>query len=443
MKRVLQYISIGSLFLLAGFLCFRLIHSPDIGFHIKAGNWIIDNLHFPVKDTFTYTLNQNDYIDIYWLYQVVFAFVNRWSGESGIVVLNALLVLVTLALCLYRIRRNGVPNNALLWVMLFFAILSASLNFEPRPHQISWIYLSLILLVLERYYIDRTCALFWLPLIMLLWVNTHPLFIIGWVVMVCFCVGIWWENKRILDKHLSKFIIASLLICFVNPYFHKGVFLPLEQYSFLQEGSGFKESISEYTSVFSAEAFKSYIVNGKLVLFQPIVFLHAFAILALALFVLQIKRQKLHNILLFAAFFFILAMAVKNTGYFVFALLPIIVAQPVDVSVNKQKPRQTATVHFVDRLTKLLTKPNVKIPAAVFIVLASLITILRVSTNAYYIGYRSPERFGFDYNKNILPVQASPVSTRSFAGGKASESPQLWRLSDECSAAKSIYRRAQ
>ncbi len=38
-----------------------------MGFHLRAGQWILQNHAFPDKDLFTYTVNQNDYVDLHWL----------------------------------------------------------------------------------------------------------------------------------------------------------------------------------------------------------------------------------------------------------------------------------------------------------------------------------------------------------------------------------------
>ncbi|MGD0340769.1 MAG: hypothetical protein ABSA76_03560, partial [Bacteroidales bacterium] len=48
-------------------LSLRLLSDPDLGFHLKAGKWIVENGSFPSKDTFTYTVNNNDYTDLHWL----------------------------------------------------------------------------------------------------------------------------------------------------------------------------------------------------------------------------------------------------------------------------------------------------------------------------------------------------------------------------------------
>ncbi|MFN3344045.1 MAG: hypothetical protein ACK412_00150 [Chloroherpetonaceae bacterium] len=43
----------------------------DIGFHLHGGKWIWQHRAFPDKDAYTYTVPNNDYIDLHWLYQLL------------------------------------------------------------------------------------------------------------------------------------------------------------------------------------------------------------------------------------------------------------------------------------------------------------------------------------------------------------------------------------
>src|ERR1019366_8460485 len=48
----------------------HLINDSDLGFHLKGGQWILENHRFPTTDTYTYTLAGKPYLDIHWFYQV-------------------------------------------------------------------------------------------------------------------------------------------------------------------------------------------------------------------------------------------------------------------------------------------------------------------------------------------------------------------------------------
>src|SRR5579883_529810 len=73
-KRLSQNAWIGSFlacFLLLVLLATRQIHDADLGFHLKGGQWIVQNHAFPNKDDYTYTVPTHEYIDLHWLYQIL------------------------------------------------------------------------------------------------------------------------------------------------------------------------------------------------------------------------------------------------------------------------------------------------------------------------------------------------------------------------------------
>jgi len=72
-------------------LSLRLLSDPDLGFHLNAGKWIIENFSFPVKDTFTFTAIQNDYIDLHWLFQVFIFIVFKITSYNGLSILVAII----------------------------------------------------------------------------------------------------------------------------------------------------------------------------------------------------------------------------------------------------------------------------------------------------------------------------------------------------------------
>lgn len=247
--------------LVLGFLfSYRGIYSGDIGYHIKAGEWIIEHLKFPANDMFTYTVSGREYIDMYWLYQVILALINKLSGEFGLVTLNALFIVASFSLMIVRIKRFRALRETSLWQCIFLlALVATSALFETRPHSFSWLYLSLLLLILEDYYHGRDNKLFFLPMIMLLWTNTHTLFVLGWIVIGCYWVGMI-QREKPLRIPFTVYALVSLGISLVNPYFLKGVLLPFYQFQFLQVQSSFKSMIAEYKSSLD---FGSYIINGR------------------------------------------------------------------------------------------------------------------------------------------------------------------------------------
>ena len=138
-------ITLSFLFSLVIVLAFRQIYSPDIGFHLKTGHWILQHFAFPGNDPFTYTVGTHPYIDLQWLYQTTIAIIDTLFGEFGLVASNALLIVACFLLVLFRITRKQNLNEISHWQWLFFlAICSVSTIFETRPHTFTWVYLNIV-----------------------------------------------------------------------------------------------------------------------------------------------------------------------------------------------------------------------------------------------------------------------------------------------------------
>lgn len=54
------------------FISLKKVFSPDIGFHLHAGQWMIEHKDLLKINLFTYTLLDKLYVDLHWLYQNVF-----------------------------------------------------------------------------------------------------------------------------------------------------------------------------------------------------------------------------------------------------------------------------------------------------------------------------------------------------------------------------------
>jgi tetratricopeptide (TPR) repeat protein len=103
-----------------------------------------------------------------------------------------------------------------------------------------------------------------LPLIQVLWVNTHGLFVLGPIVLGCYAVdgcararsdsrrtaeGIKFESRP-LWRHLAPASMAVALACLVNPYGVRGALFPLELFPKISDPANpYKSYVDEFTSL--------------------------------------------------------------------------------------------------------------------------------------------------------------------------------------------------
>jgi hypothetical protein len=64
------------------------VMNEDIGWHLATGNWIIDNHQIPTKEAYSFTVPDREWVDHWWLSQVILALVHRVGGFNGLILSN-------------------------------------------------------------------------------------------------------------------------------------------------------------------------------------------------------------------------------------------------------------------------------------------------------------------------------------------------------------------
>ena len=151
---------------------------PDLWWHIKAGQDILRTHHWPTTDPYSFTVAGHPWMAAEWLGDVLFATVERVGGLRG---LEALLIVlgaaVMLALYAFATLRSG--NSKAGFVTSAVLLVLAAANFNLRPQMLGYLFVILTLIALERFREGMPRALWFLPLLFLVWVNTHGSWEIG------------------------------------------------------------------------------------------------------------------------------------------------------------------------------------------------------------------------------------------------------------------------
>ncbi len=395
------FYSLLACFLLAVLLGARLLCDSDLGFHLRGGQWILQNHAFPSNDTFTYTVTSHDYLDIHWLYQVLLFSFYRLGGYILISLLNVGLVGILFFLTYRRLQLAQAP--AWLSVLLLSAVLFTTENrFRARPETLSWVLLSLTLWVLELRALRKRDLLFLLPLLHLFWANMEGLFPLGWLLM-----GLYWfsgfVHDRKSDKILLGYSLLSVAVCLLNPYFFRGWCFPFTLWKTVGTSNVFKQNIDEFQPTWA------YLSNPTHMMIT--FFYELFFILLLILILATFKRRKIHEYLLTAIFLAISLAAFRNIGLFMIACVPLVASCWKDLSWNWLSCFQRA----------FLTKPLF----AWGFTLVLLGLGLRVATGAYYIQNRRPEHFGLGLDEEAQPVQACRFLVQNKLEGRVLNSLSL------------------
>jgi hypothetical protein len=224
-----------------GALAPRLLGDASIGWHIRNGEEMLRAHAVMRTDSFSVTMGGQTWYAWEWLYDVVIAGIHHWSGLNGVVFFTAVIIAMTFSLTLRLSLRRGadLPAAALL---LALSLGASMIHLFARPHVLSWLLTVIWFQVLDSAEnVDRLRRLWFLPVMMLLWVNVHGGFVLGFVLLGLFLLSDAIQYVRCRDEHgrqklsqrvrtLTAVTFASLAVSLINPY---GFRLHLHVYKYL------------------------------------------------------------------------------------------------------------------------------------------------------------------------------------------------------------------
>jgi hypothetical protein len=232
----------------------RSLADNDVWWHLRNASELMRTGHFIRADSYTFTVAGKAWINFEWLGELPYYFANRWLGDRG---LYLVLILVAAAIvlgiyCLARLRSGS-------WSGAFFAtgiaVFLTTVSLLPRPLLFGWLFLVIELGVLWSLRKGRDFTA-WLPLLFLVWINTHGSWFIGFVLMTIFIGCGFFEGEwgnlyatRWTPKEARKLLIvagASFAGLFINPYGWRLVAYPLDV-AFRQRAT--VENIAEWGSL--------------------------------------------------------------------------------------------------------------------------------------------------------------------------------------------------
>ena len=192
---------------------------PDLWWHVKNGQNIFATHHWPTTDPFSFTVAGTPWLAYEWLGDVVIGTVAKLAGLRG---LDVLLIVLGSAvmLSLYAFTTLRCGNSKAGFVAALVLFMFANPSFSLRPQMLGYFFLILTLIALEYFRQGKTRALWCLPPLFLVWVNTHGSWVIGFGVMLVFWASgliafraVGFESKRwsTLERIRLELIFALCL----------------------------------------------------------------------------------------------------------------------------------------------------------------------------------------------------------------------------------------
>ena len=205
-----------------------LLTDPNTGVHVRTGEWMLAEHVVPRKDLFSFAIAGHAWCDWEWLCDALYAVLHRWRGLAAIAAFS-LAVLCFTSLLVYlaaRVHAGGMVALAVTCLVMATTII----HWLARPHLLTWLFVAFFCWVIEQARVrGHGAPLLALPLLMVLWVNVHPGFLTGVLILAVWSAaehveGLFGltQEGHIVHAQWSRWFSLAALACLaatlVNPY---------------------------------------------------------------------------------------------------------------------------------------------------------------------------------------------------------------------------------
>jgi len=211
-------------FLLSFFFASRPISDPDFWFHLKIGQFIVQNAQVPRVEIFSCTNLGQPYVAHGWLSGVVFYLIYSRFGQNLLIFIFAGLT----ALAFWLIFKRSSEHIFTRGISVLLGVWTVLPNIGVRPRVFTLLLATCYFQILSRYLADsKSKRLWWLVPLMVLWVNLHGAFLIGLAFIGLTMAGIAidaWIDREAAGlvwtrvKPLLMIMVACALAALINPY---------------------------------------------------------------------------------------------------------------------------------------------------------------------------------------------------------------------------------
>jgi len=212
----------------AGILLFGLLAmtarpatDPDLWWHLRTGQWIVENGRVPYTDHFSFTRGGSPWVSHEWLSEVVLYELWKHGGPGTLIVFSA--IITTAGFLLLYLRCPGKPYWAAGATVL--GAWASAPSWGARPQMFTFTLASLLLWLLERGE-ERPRLLLWIPPLFLLWLNLHAGFALGPALLLLYALGLTlealagttpWPQARPIILRVVIVTLACLALVPLNP----------------------------------------------------------------------------------------------------------------------------------------------------------------------------------------------------------------------------------
>lgn len=351
-----------------------LLADGDTGWHIRAGEYMLNHKQFIHEDFFSFSRPGQLWFAWEWLSEVQFALLNSFGGLKAVVLYCAVIITLSFTLVFRHMIWRGASPLVAMGISLV-ATGAASNHYLARPHVITFLFLAISLFLID---VDRQKPTRWLwslvPLT-ILWTNLH-----GGFFSLIACLGLVAIGSALASEWTKMWrygILAGLCLAVsvINPY---GIALHKHMVEYLQS-----DWIKSVVEEFQSPSFR----KENVLQFEGLMFLG----IAFAGFL--ISRKKYVEALLIVFWAHNALVSVRHISVFVLIASPIIASELSNLlrAFTQRKPKNS-----IPRILQSLSD-DLR-PACLHV------GIWLVSTVVGLALWNDPKRFPQDFPKEKFPL---------------------------------------
>ncbi len=198
-------------------LCLQVITDTDFGWHIRVGEYILQNKTVPKVDIFSFSNPDYPYVYHSWGSEVLLYLSFKTLGFYGATIFYTAI----LSICVYVLYKIVQLLNKEKTSTLFILTL-APLAYTvggARTRVFSLLFSALLYYLFLKYKHHGSKLIFFTPAIFFLWVNLHASFVFGiFTLFILIATEYFFSNKKKATR-IIFLIPASIAATLINPYF--------------------------------------------------------------------------------------------------------------------------------------------------------------------------------------------------------------------------------
>lgn len=300
----------------------RISIDSDTWWHLRAGQWMVQNRQILTLDIFSYTRYGAEWRYPGWLVEIPMAALVTMFGLGSLNLVSGFLIALTFVFIYWTIEGNHFQKAFL----LILAATVSGVYWSARPHLVTLLLTAIFLYIFEKaaqkgYWSFRRKLWISLPVLMLIWVNSHGGFVVGFLLwgiyfFDCLTQAVYdaWLQKQSLKEVLKNQDLQTLtitgiavgIIANLNPLGYRIFLYPFQTVSI--------RTLQKFIEEWQSPNFHS--LN-----FQPFIWL---LVLLIWVSAFSGKRWLFRDALLVTIFLYLALLAGRNVALFALsAPLPI------------------------------------------------------------------------------------------------------------------------